>query len=121
MKTEFSIKTAGTESDKNPSTNTLVPCPYCYPKTRGIWRYNFLQHLKDEHPTVDRSELRDDWLVTEGEKEAMKDIWDKHKKFKKRKIKKNLAGLAVSEAHTAGMSTRYDVLEYLRYSMLIIE
>jgi hypothetical protein len=106
MKINFKIATATTPSVSNPSTNSLIPCKFCLPKTRGIWKYNLHEHLKINHPTVSLAEYEADWRVERCEVNAMTGVWRRHKKFKKRKQPTSATDVRVSEAHISGMVYR---------------
>jgi hypothetical protein len=107
MRSDFKFGVAGTASASNPSTNVLLECKFCRPKTRGIWRYNFERHLRDEH-NMDPEQYTDiDWDLAPGEKAAMQAIWQNHGNFKKRVTQKsNTKALSVSESHKTAMVFR---------------
>jgi hypothetical protein len=86
-------------SDKNaPCSNVPLFCPLC-PKV--VWRYNLEYHLKTVHTPDMVVRYADICEIPDDEMDAMEHIWDKrHKRPAKRRKRKGVPALVISEAHT---------------------
>ncbi|KAF9006383.1 hypothetical protein BDZ89DRAFT_1233208 [Hymenopellis radicata] len=102
----FSYARAAASTDSSPCSNVPVRCPECNDvKAPAVWSYNMLAHLKRRHPHVDFEAYEDKYKIDDFEYDMLKNVWaNRHKKQKKRKSKKKIATLLISEAHSSRLA-----------------
>jgi hypothetical protein len=109
---KFSYLAASQSSESSPCSNVLIHCPLCSPTAPCIWRYNLRIQFLAKHSSAswEAYEEQIGWVLEDDEKRMMKDIWKNHYKIKetRRKGKKGVTPLEVSEQHSSRMAPRYN-------------
>lgn len=117
IKFTYGVATKSTAS--SPCSNVPIICPLCSKSDPAIWRYNMLYHFKRQHPLANLTEYHHLWLLSNFEKVQMKEVWrNRHKAGVKRRTKKTLPPLILSEAHSSTLAFRYVLLLSKQHSYI---
>ncbi|KAJ7706488.1 hypothetical protein B0H16DRAFT_1826242 [Mycena metata] len=104
----FRYSNAANSTESAPSSNVPVKCTLCVPAAPAPWRYNFLYHLRDAHPTAPEDKYATIWTLGANETTNLKKVWRNITKgvpIPKRREPKQTA-LVLSEAHNSRLSMR---------------
>ncbi|KAJ7183908.1 hypothetical protein C8R46DRAFT_1309168 [Mycena filopes] len=91
--------TAEVSKESSPCSNVPLRCKYCNPKDPAVWRYNFREHLIQQHPNVSLATHSHIWELSDAEKVGMQKVWEARDKRKKPKKPKH--PLVISQAHSS--------------------
>ena len=99
---KFSYGKAAVSSDTSPCSNIPIHCPICGKSKPAVWRYNLEEHLKVKHSPNAAEQHAVLWTISQGERDAMKHVWNNRQpKAPKRTRKSNAPLLVVSDVHTS--------------------
>ncbi|KAJ7934543.1 hypothetical protein B0H13DRAFT_1591568 [Mycena leptocephala] len=101
-KISFRYAIAATSTSTSPCSNVPVICPLCGPKRAAVWKYSLDAHFRTVHRLADAQ-----IVITDDEKERLKQIWGSRQKYPKpRNFKNKRNPLQISEAHSSRLDLR---------------
>ncbi|KAJ7842614.1 hypothetical protein B0H13DRAFT_1648770, partial [Mycena leptocephala] len=102
----FRYSTAAVSTPSSPSSNVSIVCTLCPKGQPAIWRYNYLYHLRTDHPSAPEEKYSSLWKLHPDEIKNVKKIWQTIAKGvpipKKREPKTK--PLNIFEAHSSRLS-----------------
>ncbi|KAJ6610944.1 hypothetical protein B0H10DRAFT_1810730, partial [Mycena sp. CBHHK59/15] len=98
----FKYKVAPTSSTRSPCSNVPLSCPECETTAAAVWHYNLKHHLIHAHPCIPVAKHKDLWELSQSEKVAMQNVWQKVKDPPKKATKKKpQSTLKILAAHSS--------------------
>jgi hypothetical protein len=103
---KYRYSTAAISTSTAPSSNVSINCALCPKGQRAIWRYNYLYHLRADHPFAPEEKYDSLWRLHPDEIKRVKKIWETVTRgvpIPKRREPKTKP-LAISDAHSSRLS-----------------
>ncbi|KAF7358468.1 hypothetical protein MVEN_00897300 [Mycena venus] len=105
-KISFRYAIAATSTSTSPCSNVPVICPLCGPKRAAVWKYSLDAHFRTFHRLAE-AQFPMQIVITDDEKERLKQIWDLRQKYPKpRNFKNKRNPLQISESHSSRLALR---------------
>ncbi|EJD42454.1 hypothetical protein AURDEDRAFT_26870, partial [Auricularia subglabra TFB-10046 SS5] len=98
----FKYAFAAKSTAHSPCSNVPIICPRCPDTQPAVWKYNFLEHLRQAHPTAAPEDYKELYELSTSEVEALRSVWTaRHHPRRVSRKSSNVVELKISDAHRA--------------------
>lgn len=104
------MKKAAESKPRSPCSNVPMRCPLCLdPGLPAVWKYNFVPHFAEFHPSANIELYMQKWALTDAEEAGMQAVFLNRKTVRvSQKMKKRAQAptLQISDAHSTRLALR---------------